>query len=91
MARVIEAAQARGCFLELNAQPERLDLDDVQCRAARDRGVRLALGSDAHSADEFEFLKYGILQARRGWLEKKDLLNTLSLEDLRPLLARTMS
>jgi DNA polymerase (family 10) len=90
MARVMEAARARGCFLELNAQPVRLDLDDVHCRAAREGGVRIAISSDAHSVAGFDDLHYGILQARRGWIERNDVPNALGLKELRPLLARTM-
>jgi len=88
--RVVRAAKQRGCFLELNAQPDRLDLDDVRCRMAREEGVLVAVNSDAHSTYDFAHLKYGIGQARRGWLEAKDVLNTRSLRELKPLLAKTM-
>ncbi len=88
--RIIRAARARGCFLELNAQPDRLDLDDVHCRMAREEGVLVAVNSDAHSIHDFAHLQYGVGQARRGWLEAKDVLNTRSLRELRPLLAKTM-
>jgi DNA polymerase (family 10) len=88
--RVVRAAKQRGCFLELNAQPDRLDLDDVRCRMAREEGVLVAVNSDAHSTYDFAHLKYGIGQARRGWLEAKDVLNTRSLKELRPLLVKTM-
>jgi len=87
--RVIRKARARGCFLELNAQPERLDLLDTHCQMAKGEGVLVAIDSDAHSRLEFANLRYGIGQARRGWLEKADVLNTRSLAELRPLLART--
>ena len=88
--RIVRAAKARGCFLELNSQPDRLDLDDLQCRMAKEEGVPVAISSDAHSVYDFSHLQYGVGQARRGWLEPKDVLNTRSLEELRPLLARTM-
>jgi DNA polymerase (family 10) len=88
--RIVRAAKQRGCFLELNAQPDRLDLDDVQCRMAREEGVLVAVDSDAHSTFDFAHLKYGIGQARRGWLEAGDVLNTRGLKELRPLLAKTM-
>jgi DNA polymerase (family 10) len=88
--RVVRAAKQRGCFLELNAQPDRLDLDDVRCRMAREEGVLVAVNSDAHSTYDFAHLKYGIGQARRGWLEAKDVLNTRSLRELKPLLVNTM-
>ncbi|MGE5147947.1 MAG: DNA polymerase/3'-5' exonuclease PolX [Candidatus Eiseniibacteriota bacterium] len=90
MARIIRAAKARGCFLELNAHPERLDLIDVHCRQAKDEGVLVAINSDAHSTLEFDLLDDGIGQARRGWLEKDDVLNTRPLGVMRKLLKRTM-
>jgi DNA polymerase (family 10) len=88
--RVIRKARERGCFLELNAHPARLDLNDVACRMARDEGVLVSINSDAHSTLEFDNLRLGIGQARRGWLEPADVLNTRRLEELRPLLAATM-
>jgi DNA polymerase (family 10) len=90
MPRIINAAKARGCFLELNAHPERLDLQDVHCRMARDEGVLVSINSDAHSVADFGNLKYGVGQARRGWLEKGDVLNTRPLSSLRKLLKGTM-
>jgi len=64
----------------------RLDLDDVACRRAKELGVRVAISSDAHSTRELDYLRWGIDQARRGWLEPKDVVNTLDLEDLLRLL-----
>jgi DNA polymerase (family 10) len=90
MLAIVRAAKKRGCYLELNAQPDRLDLDDVQARMAREEGVLVALDTDAHSTFDFAHLKFGIGQARRAWLEAKDVLNTRSLKELKPLLARTM-
>ena len=90
MARIIKQARARGCFLELNSQPQRLDLNEYYCRMARDEGVLLSINSDAHAEQNFDFLQYGIDQARRGWLEKRDVLNTLPLRELRKLLQQTM-
>lgn len=86
---LIRRAKARGCFLELNGQPDRLDLNDVHCQMARDEGVLVALNTDAHSTRDYDNVKYGIGQARRGWLEAKDVLNTRSLDTLRQLLERT--
>jgi DNA polymerase (family 10) len=91
MDRVIKAARQRGCYLELNAHPERLDLYDIHCRMAKAEGVLVSINSDAHSTSDFHNLKYGIGQARRGWLEKADVLNTRSLAQLRKLLGKTMS
>lgn len=90
MERVIEAARQRGCYLELNAQPQRLDLSDVYCQAAREAGVLVSIGSDAHDVTELDFLAYGIGQARRGWLSAKDVLNSRTLSQLMPLLRKTM-
>lgn len=90
LARVIRAARERGCFLELNGHPARLDLTDLACRMARDEGVLVSIASDAHNTLEFANLAFGIGQARRGWLRAVDVLNTRPLEQLRPLLAATM-
>lgn len=88
--RVLRHARERGCFLELNAQPSRLDLDDHACRMARDAGVLVSIASDAHGALEFHHLEWGIGQARRAWLEPRHVLNTRPLQEVRRLLAATM-
>jgi DNA polymerase (family 10) len=88
--RVIRRAKQRGCFLELNAHPARLDLNDTACQMARSEGVLVSIASDAHSGFELDNLRFGIAQARRGWLEAGDVLNTRTLAELRPLLKRTM-
>jgi len=90
MARVIHQAQQRGCFLELNCHPERLDLLDTYCQMAKEHRVLVSINSDAHSVADFDNLQYGIGQARRGWLEAKDVLNTRSLTQLRRLLKETI-
>jgi len=86
--RVLEGAKARGCFIELNAHPARLDLDDVHCKLAKELGLLVSIGTDAHSTAGLDVMRYGIGQARRGWLEAKDVLNTRSWAQLKPLLAR---
>jgi len=91
MLRIIREARNCGCFLELNAHPERLDLLDTQCLMAKEEGVLISINSDAHSVYDFANLRFGIGQARRGWLEKRDVLNTRSLKELRLLINRTMS
>jgi len=88
--RILRHARERGCFLELNAQPERLDLVDLACRMAKDAGVLVSINSDAHTNHDFNNLRFGVDQARRGWLEKVDVLNARALWELRPLLARTI-
>lgn len=85
---VIEGAKERGCFLEVNAHPSRLDLDDVHARAAKDAGVLIAIGSDAHSTVGLANIRFGVDQARRGWLEANDVLNALSWPELSRRLAR---
>jgi DNA polymerase (family 10) len=89
MTRVIRQARDRGCYLELNAHPERLDLSDVHCQMAREEGVLISIASDAHGIQDLDDLCYGIAQARRGWLTKGDVLNSRPLKDLLPLLRRT--
>jgi len=88
MERVMEAALERGCYLELNAQPDRLDLDDVHCRMAKDMGLKLAISTDAHATGNLEYMRFGVDQGRRGWLEPEDVLNTRPWRELRRLLAR---
>ena len=89
MYRIIRHAKQRGCFLELNAQPSRLDLTDAYCMMAKTEGVLLSVNSDAHSVFDFDDMRFGIGQARRGWLEKKDVLNTRSIDQLKSILAQT--
>ena len=91
MLQVVRKAAARGRFLELNAHPERLDMLDTHCRMAKDEGVLVSVNSDAHSVQQFDNLRYGIGQARRGWLEARDVLNTRALPELQVLLARQKS
>ena len=86
---VIEAAQRYGKALEINAYFERLDLDDLHCRKAKELGVRLAIGTDAHHIDQMWMISLGIAVAKRGWLESPDLLNTLSLRSFWNGAART--
>ncbi|SFH35781.1 DNA polymerase (family 10) [Nitrosospira sp. Nsp14] len=90
MPRIIREAGRRGCFLELNAHPDRLDLLDIYCQMAKEEGVLIGVDSDAHSTFEFENLRFGIGQARRGWLERQNVLNTRPLGELRTLISRTM-
>lgn len=86
--RLIAGARERGCFLELNAQPDRLDLTDVACKTAKETSVLVSVATDAHSTAQFDFMRYGIDQARRGWLEPRDVLNTRALSELKKLFKR---
>jgi DNA polymerase (family 10) len=88
MPKVIRAARDRRVALELNAHPQRLDLIDTYCQMAKEEGVLVAIDSDAHNTFELDALRFGVGQARRGWLEKKDVLNTRSLKELRAWLRR---
>jgi DNA polymerase (family 10) len=72
--------------MELNAQPDRLDLDDRACRLAKEIGVKVAISTDAHRVAAFELMRFGVDQARRGWLEPSDVVNTRPLAELRRLL-----
>ena len=76
---ILRVAREEGCALEINSQPERLDLTDTACMAAKQAGVKLVISSDAHSTRDLALLDYGINQARRGWIEKEDVLNTRPL------------
>jgi len=83
LGEVLRAAREEGCALEVNSQPDRLDLTDVACIAAKQAGVKLVISSDAHAPRDFELLAYGVNQARRGWIEAGDVLNTRPLKSLR--------
>jgi DNA polymerase (family 10) len=86
--RVIAAARELGCHLEINAQPDRLDLNDIHAHAAKEAGVKLAISTDAHSVNAFGYMRFGIDQARRAWLTANDVINTRPLLELRKLLRR---
>ena len=86
--RVIEGAKDRGVALELNAHPARLDLDDVHCKLAKELGAKLVISTDAHSTFGLDTMRFGIGQARRAWLERKDVLNSQSWARLKKAIAR---
>ena len=88
MERVMEAAKENDCFLELNGNPNRLDLNDVYCKMAKEMGVKSSVSTDAHSTSGLDSMHFGIGQARRGWLEKRDVINTRTLKQLKKLLKR---
>jgi DNA polymerase (family 10) len=87
--RIFAAARETGCALEINAEPDRLDLNDVHARAAKAAGARFAISTDAHSVGALQHMRLGVDQARRGWLGAADVINTRSLADLRKLLKRS--
>src|SRR5262249_23753592 len=85
MERIIEHAKQAGCCFEINANPNRLDLSDVHARLAKERGVKIAINTDAHSIAELDFMAGGVDQARRAWLEPGDVLNASRLPRLRAM------
>jgi len=86
--KILIAARDRHCFIEINSQPARLDINDIYCKRAREIGVKLSISSDAHTIHGFSFMQLGVNQARRGWLEAKDVINTYSLHKLKKLLIK---
>jgi DNA polymerase (family 10) len=88
--RVIDAARANGVALEINSQPHRLDLCDSHARLARDRGVKLVIDSDAHEIPALGYTRWGVLTARRAWVTKEDVINTLPLQDFKKQLRRRL-
>jgi DNA polymerase (family 10) len=86
--KVMQAAKSSGVCLELNAFPERMDLNDVNCRMAKEIGVKLSIGTDSHSIPQLDNMFFGVATARRGWIEKADVLNALSLKELVAFLSK---
>ena len=86
--KVVDAAKANGVALEINSQPHRLDLCDSHARLARDRGVKLVINSDAHYVEALDYPRWGIMTARRAWVTKDDVLNTLPLKQFMKTLRR---
>jgi DNA polymerase (family 10) len=85
---VMQAAAERGCFLEINCQPMRLDLMETHCRLCKQFSTRVAISTDSHDRESLDFMSLGVNQARRGWIEKRDVLNALPYDELLPLLKR---
>ena len=88
MPEIIKAARDHGVMLEINAQPDRLDLNDLHVQMAREAGVKLVINTDAHRIQELDCMRYGVDQARRGWCEAKDVANTCHLTAFRKLLEK---
>jgi DNA polymerase (family 10) len=87
MERLMEVARDTGTVMELNSFPNRLDLNDVHCRMAKDYGVHIAISTDAHDATQMgAVIKYGVATARRGWIEAKDVVNTREFLEMKELL-----
>jgi DNA polymerase (family 10) len=77
---VLKASVETGTALEINAYPQRLDLNDIGCRRAKELGAKVVINTDAHVLHQFDYMDIGVAVARRGWLEKEDVLNTLDVE-----------
>lgn len=86
--KVMQKAKKKNIILELNAHPQRLDLNDADAKRAKELGLKLSIQTDAHTIDDLQFMEYGLGQARRGWLEKEDVVNTYSLTKLKKVLSR---
>ncbi len=84
--KIYDAAERNGVAMEINAFPERLDLVDTEVKRAAGRGLKLAIGTDSHSTEHLRFMRYGVAVARRGWCEKKDLLNSFGIRALEKFL-----
>jgi DNA polymerase (family 10) len=84
--KVFDAAAVQNVMMEINALPNRLDLNDINSRKAKNQGVLISIGSDAHSRSELDFLELGVSVARRGWLEAKNVSNTFSIKELMEIL-----
>ena len=85
---LLRLARETGTILEINAYPERLDLGDVNIRAAKEAGVRMVINTDAHHVDQLRYMPLGIAQARRGWAEKEDIVNAWPVDRLRQFFKR---
>jgi DNA polymerase (family 10) len=81
MERILEACAKHGVAMECNSYPDRLDLKDVYLRMCKDRGVKVVISTDSHTAANLSFIRHGVTMARRGWLEKHDVINTLPTAD----------
>jgi len=80
--KILEVAKKTGTILEINSSPDRLDLRDLYIRRAKNTGVKMIINTDAHQKEQMNLMEYGIAQARRGWAEKEDIINTLPVEKL---------
>ncbi|MBD3362850.1 DNA polymerase/3'-5' exonuclease PolX [Candidatus Dojkabacteria bacterium] len=86
--KILKRAKANNIIMEINASPARLDLNDIHSKRAKEIGVKMVISTDAHSINELNYMKYGVWQARRGWLEKEDVINTKSVEKFKKALKK---
>ncbi len=86
--KIMQKAKENNCILEINSQPSRLDLNDLNSRKAKEMGVKLVISTDAHSTTQYNFMRFGIGQARRGWIEKNNVINTRNINQLKKIIKR---
>ena len=86
--QIIDTAKSTDTILEINAFPDRLDLKDIHAKLAKEKGLRFVIGTDAHYIKHLSFMRFGVATARRGWLEKKDILNTYSVNEIEKIIGR---
>jgi DNA polymerase (family 10) len=83
ISKIFKTAEELGVFLELNSQPDRLDLSDVNCLEARKFDLKIVINTDSHNRDHLRYIDLGVATARRGWLERNKIFNTLSFSELK--------
>ncbi|OGW39582.1 MAG: hypothetical protein A2Y97_11965 [Nitrospirae bacterium RBG_13_39_12] len=88
MNEILKVARETGTAIEINAYPLRLDLNDLYAKMAKEMGVPIVISTDTHITSQFEYMSYGVSIAKRGWLEKKDILNTMNYDALIKALKR---
>ncbi len=88
MKKVMEAAKRNNVIMELNAYPDRLDLNDIHCRLAKEMGVMVAISTDSLNRLQMKNIRFGVYTARRGWMEKEDVLNTRPINETMKILKR---
>lgn len=86
MDKIFKKAYETNTLMEINSFPDRLDLNDIHTKIAKDRKIKMVINTDAHNLGQLDFMKYGVATARRGWLEKKNVLNTKSLREIKKFL-----
>ena len=86
--KIMQKAKENNCILEINSQPSRLDLNDLNSRKAKEMGVKLVISTDAHSTTQYNFMRFGIGQARRGWIEKNNVINTRNINQLKKIIKK---
>jgi DNA polymerase (family 10) len=84
--KILATARSTGTVLEINAYPERLDLNDLNIRVCKNLGIKMVINSDAHQVDQLRLMPFGIAQARRGWAEKEDIVNAWPVDKLLKML-----